>query len=347
MKSTISRLVYFFALIMLSFESPAIDVWFEPNVARDVVTPNIFKQSFQQPQSFEQAAHHIKVYMVLASLLRKLDDEFLVGVFLPYLQQRHIKLAVDAPFVHFASLPAHAAERDEQIKLYRRLKALGFTVDYIVLESVLSKGKPRIPWTHDSVPGRIEDAVSYAKQVREIFPDTQFGIIDALATQAFPYKDAYTSLKQAMNHEALKFTFIHLDMPFNRVQRGLRGVSWETVREVEHFVEDELGLQFGLLATSTRAARISNQAFHDETIASMECYLMAGGTPSEFIITSWYTYPDRIISDTSSVNDYPAMSTVSDFGTILESYERTHTLERSSSKLPCRTEKALRARPLN
>jgi len=327
--------ILFVFLLGTCTEATAADIWFENNVLGDVVTPEIMKDTFLHPESFERASRYINVYMVGAPLLIKMHDDFLTNVFAPYLKERNIKLAVDAPAVTLAQTPERIKPRKMEIQLYRRLNALGVRVDYISLQSTLSKSTKKFGGGEYLIARRIEDAISYAKEVHTIFPNAEIGLIDALPTQGKDYEEPYRMLKEAMENAGEKLSYIHLDAPFDFPYERHKGVTWNTLRGVERYVEDSLGLRFGIITTSNVGGKKSSKEFHERVVASMECYLLHGGTPSEFVIASWFPYPNRVTPDSPVGDDYPAMSTVYELGTRLKKYEREPIRARSHTEIAC------------
>ena len=72
------------------------------------------------------------------------------------------------------------------------------------------------------------------------------------------------------------------------------GVDWiQRIRELEDHIE-AAGLQFSLILNSSRAgAEIggSDQMYRDETLAYLDRYRAAGGTPTRWVVESWYPRP--------------------------------------------------------
>lgn len=313
-------------LALIFFNTPALatEIWYEDNnLARADGMPVDFMDKFYHPESFVKATGYIDVYMVRIGVLQVMNNEFLGKVFNNYLKKNNIRLALDVGGATLAQLKNRVKILNNEITQLKRLKELGLQVDYVSLQSALSKqikaGKNIVDY---SISKRIEDVIVYAKAVRAIYPQAAIGIIDALPSNGKAYKQPYSMLKEALAREGIKLSYIHLDIPFDIPREGWRGITWEKIREVETYVEDELGIKFGFLATSSKGGHISSKAFHERVIASLECYSGATGTPSDFIIASWFPYPQKTIPENLTNNDYPAMRTVLEFGHKLESIEK-------------------------
>jgi hypothetical protein len=121
-----------------------------------------------------------------------------------------------------------------------------------------------------------------------------------------------------MSREGLTLSYIHVDMPFEIPRERQLGVTWQTLREGERYVEDDLGLQFGFFTTSHTGGNISSRAFYERVMAAFECYAGGAGTPRDWVIASWFPHPRHTIPENAADEDYPAMRTVLAFGRRLE-----------------------------
>lgn len=316
-------ILLFFLFSSLPPAATAADIWYEDNnLGRAGGAPSDFLRKFSHPESFARASQHIRVYMIRAKVMYKLDDIFLTTVFHPYLQRHGMSLAIDAGGATYSQMSGRVEVRGKELELYARLKRNGLRVDYVSMQSVLSKN-PRIDGRKVEYPlnKRIDDIVSYARSVRAIYPQVQFGIIDALPSRGKEYREPYRLLSRAMAENGLSLSYIHLDIPFEIPNTQKRGVTWKDLRAVERYVEEELGIRFGYFATSKVGGRKSSKAFHDRVMAALDCYTGVDGTPSVFVIASWFPYPDTTVPENATGDDYPAMRTVLEFGNHLEYIE--------------------------
>jgi hypothetical protein len=320
-KTASGRCLVFLLLALAASAATAAEIWYEDNnLGRATGMPSDFIEKFRQPESFREASRHIRVYMIRANVLTRLDDETLSQFVVPYLKKHNIKLAIDSGGATWTQL-GHRRKNvfDSNMALLGRLRQLGAEVHYISLQSVLSKNPGRGEEKVDyPLSKRVEDIVAFSKAARAIYPGVEIGIIDALPSHGKDYRGPYRLVKEAMQRNGMELSYIHLDMPFEIPKTNRRGVTWQTVREVERYVEDELGLQFGFFTTSRQGGRASSKAFNDAVLSALECYAGADGTPAHFVIASWFHHPQKTIPDADSGDDYPAMRTVLKFGRKLE-----------------------------
>ena len=309
---------------VVSAAATAADIWYEDNnLGRANGMPPDFASKFSQPESFSQASQYLRAYMVRTNVLDTMSDEFLAGSFHPYLTRNNVKLSLDAAGATWMQAPGRKTIANREIRLLERLKRLGMQVDYVSLQSVLSKPLVTDGVTVDyPMSKRIKDAVTHAKSVRKIYPQAQIGIIDAIPSHVEDYRHPYLLLRNALAKERIALSYIHLDMPFDIPREQLLGITWPQVRAVESYVEDVLGVRFGFMTTSAKGGRASSKEFHERVLAAQECYLGAGGTPTDFIIASWFPNPQTTIPETATGDDYPAMRTVLEYGRQLDRIER-------------------------
>jgi hypothetical protein len=331
----------FITLVTLNISAWATEIWYEDNNGGGSETNFMinkgFVSKFSQQESFSNAAKIIDVYMVGAAILqnKSVSDEFITKIFYPFLKKNNIKLALDAFGANWLQVGGKDGRNksfDNNISQLKRLKKLGVEVSYISLQSVLSKplivkGKNmRYPMNK-----RIADIVSFSKAVREIYPNVEIGIIDASFTQGKEYKRPYRLAKEALAKEGIALSYIHLDIPFDIPKEHKHGITWDKIKELENYVESDLGLKFGIITVTSTGGKFSNKMFHEGTMASMECYEGIGGSPSAFILMSWYRYPDKVLPESAKGDDFPAMRTVLEFSKQLESIEKQGKKEMQQS----------------
>jgi hypothetical protein len=310
-------------LLLAACAASAADIWYEDNnLGRAGGMPADFVEKFRQPDSFRQASSHIRVYMVRANVLDQMDDQFFTALLLPYLRENNIRLAIDAGGATLTQMNARAQVSARDINLLKRLSRLGAEVHHVSLQSVLSK-PPRGASEDADYPmsKRIADVVAFSRAVRSVFPHAEIGLIDALPSHGKNYRQPYRWVRDALAREGMALSYIHLDISFEAPKAARRGVTWHTIRDIERYVEDDLGLNFGLFAKSRNGGYTSSRAFHERVMGVLDCYSGVSGTPRDFIIASWFPHPARTIPEYATGDDYPAMRTVLEFGRKLRQVE--------------------------
>lgn len=299
-------------------------LWYEDNnLGVGAGMPADFKDKFQRPETWENARQFIDVYLIRANSLtaskNAIDDSFLEENFIPVLNQTGVTIALDVQGATWMHHRDKTRIVDEEIALARKLRELGGNVTHLSLQSVLSK-----PQTIDGkrveypMKLRYADVVDYATRATEELPGIKIGIIDALPSHGKEYHIPYRELARRMRAAGLSLDHIHLDIPFEIPEKNRNGMSWEKVKEVEDFVRNEIGCQFGLVCTSRVAGYDSDKAYHQAVLSSLKRYSRIGGDPDQYLIMSWFPHPAFTIPDSAQVNDYPLMRTVVEFGQRLD-----------------------------
>ena len=313
-------------LVAVALYAPswAADIWYQDsNLGRAGGVPADFVEKFRKPETFAQATRHIRVYMIRSNVAGKLDDAFFTDLFFPYLQRNNIKLAINTGGATWAQADDRRRRVfDNSIDVLHRMKRLGGKVDYISLQSILSKPNRRGEAEYP-MDKRIQDAVAYGKAAREVFPGVAIGLIDALPSHGKDYRGPYRVLRDALDQAGIGLSYVHLDMPFEIPATERRGITWQSVRMLEGYVEDELGLPFGLFMVSRRAGQHSSRMVYERTLSFLDCYAGLGGTPRDYVVTSFFRYPERTIPEIATGDDYPQMRTMLAFGRRLDEIRRT------------------------
>jgi hypothetical protein len=145
--------------------------------------------------------------------------------------------------------------------------------------------------------------------------------MDAQAGHAKDYKGPYRALRNALDQAGIGLGYIHLDISFQTPRTQRRGISWQSLRMLERYVEDDLGVAFGILAKSRRGGQHSSRRAYEDTLSVLDCYAGVGGTPREYVLAGNFRYPERTIPENTTGDDYPQMRVMLAFGRRLAEIE--------------------------
>ena len=236
--------------------------------------------------------------------------DFLRDAFFPRLREWGIRLAINvngATLVDCGDRGSRAGDEAEQLQ---RLVDLGARITYLSLQSPLSKvAEPTCQYyrRETDFDRRIAGVVDYISDMSERFPGIKVGVVDAMPSKGWAYRDVYRRLVDAVDAAGHQLAFIHLDFPMESATPG-----WTNVREAEEFVRGELGVRFGLLYVSKVGGEQSNVAFRDNVLSAYRAYRAAGGRPDDLELTSWYRFPDANLPEGDEINA-PFMNLVLEF----------------------------------
>ena len=294
-------------------------LWYEDNnMGTAGGMPPDFKEKFYQPDAWAHAREAIDVYYIRASTLLNpangRDDTFLESSFVPVLQSSNVKIAIDAVGAR-ARRTGGTSRITREIALIEKLRSMGGQVNYIALQSVLSKPlRVKGQVVEYPMQQRIQDVVEYANIAREQLPYLEIGIIDALPSKGEDYQGPYSQLAAALG-ESLKLDFIHLDCPYEIPQEGEK-ITWEGIKEVESFVKQDIEARFGLISTSRTGGETSDESWNDSVLDVPRQY--ANDHPDEYVIMSWFPHPGSSIPESAGPGRFPDMKTVLSFAQELD-----------------------------
>jgi len=122
------------------------------------------------------------------------------------------------------------------------------------------------------------------------------------------YKRVLAKAIAQTNEAGIPLKGVTVDNPYDYAIGAVRsnqpavtkGVDWVgRICELEDYVEAQ-GLEFNLIVNSSRAGSSktgSDELFAKETLAYIDLYRGRGGTPSGYIIQSWYHYPSAYVPE--------------------------------------------------
>lgn len=290
-------------------------VWYEDNsFARKGGLPEDFIYKFEHPESWKTARSNLSVYQFRVNMFNRnypqITDEFIVKNMIPVLKEAGIRVALDTAGPLLSGCRDRAGRIDMEFEWISRIKRLGLDVHYVSLQSVLSK-----PHRHGGeefdcpLADRVSGAIAYARRFASVYPNAEFGLIDALPSKGLPYREAYKYARDMFRSENLPLRYIHLDLSVDMVWSGVNGLNWQKVIEVERYVK-KLGLQFGLLLTSRKSGQISDEAFYKTIVAGFEEYRRAGGAADHYVIISWFPYPKQTVRRIGDSGGYPVTDAI-------------------------------------
>ncbi|QOR70662.1 hypothetical protein IM660_19145 [Ruania alkalisoli] len=183
----------------------------------------------------------------------------------------------------------------------RQIRAAGFNLTDIMLQSVLSKPGPG-RFLGYSMERRIQDVVEFNDQVRGEFPGVRIGLITPLTNPEIhpPWRETWAWVQSELRSAGHELDFIHFDKPFEHPRLELESPSgvmtWEKMIEVEQYAKS-LGITYGIQCTDGRAGRVSNNEFRRLVLEGIATYVDHGGAADRYILWPFHPYPDHSTPD--------------------------------------------------
>jgi len=300
----ILRTLIFVVLVTASNCLLASEFWYaDPNVGVAGGIPVDFYSRMESLADWEKALKEIDVYYLRRASARKVDEQSLRQL-AKILNRYQIPVALDDGAATWAHGRHPNPDFSGSIKTIKRLRKLGFNIQYIGLQSVLSKIKKAIPGYGDlkNMTMRFKDVTSYMVQVGTVFPHIQIGIIDALPAKLpiAKVKIIYRDFIRELQAHQLTPAFFHLDIPMSYPRKRIKGNSWKKIVELSEFIRKDLNSSVGLVLVSNIGGRQSGERSLYYINQGLKNYLDKGFKPDQFIYNSWYPYPKYSTPDSSN-----------------------------------------------
>jgi hypothetical protein len=297
-------------------------LWYSPSNAR-VAGGSLpdFEDIFDRPELWSRGRRMTKVLYLRASTLRQWSDgDFIERKLVPRLQEWGMLLALDVAGATWASCWADRNSRlIPDVTLIDRIITAGGRVDYIALQSVLSKPLPDPlpphmaahcpPYTMND---RYQDVIWYIGEINARYPEAQVGLIDALVAHGDDAISIFGALNQALQVASLSVDFVHFDHPFHHGESdGDR--SWSALARAESYARETLGWSTGVNYVSSTGASQSERQYYEDVLMSRTGFIAAGGRPDWNMVNSWYVVPTRELPEDAE-DTYPMTKILRDLG---------------------------------
>lgn len=79
-------------------------------------------------------------------------------------------------------------------------------------------------------------------------------------------------------------------------------VDWiSRLRDLENYVESQ-GMEFNLIVNSVERLEVDAATYCEETLALIDLFENAGGTPKRYIVQSWGHHPAKMLPESDPVS---------------------------------------------
>lgn len=298
-------------------------IWFmiptKSNYNNELVSD--YKRLFSNPEEWQESRKYIDTFFF--GLTQRQSDvfepSFLKNKVIPLFAEENIKIGFDSGVATWLTCRKAQGQRNIQsdLDMIKRVQDAGGTVSYIRLQSTL--GKPAPDNIADNCPNysiddRIADAVRYITSIHAVYPDIKMGLVDATAAHILKeragvedsYKKTFSKLQNTLKAKNDRIDFFLLDTSVEN-SMGLKNpgvLEYNQVLELERFIKNDLGIEFGILVLSHEGGQNSEQLFYDRTDTFMKEYQRRGGNPDIYFPESWYRFPWKALPE-NSTDSYP------------------------------------------
>ena len=306
-------------LLFLSLTANA-ELWYQPNnVGVAGGLPVDFSQSVNSPNQWNEALKNIDVYYLRLSSARKANPADLVKL-AQILKRYNIKTAIDTPSATWANC-RNGRDYSRDILNIQELISVGFDVQYIGLQSVLSKpyknndgmcNEYRTTLSSNIIP-RYIDLLTYFQQVQPQFPNIKIGLIDALIAKESYYKIAYRDIANGLVHRGYKLGFVHIDLPIKYYPTQ---VSYSQLTDLSRYLTS-LNVSQGMFVVSSIGGRGGVIEASNRKVEGLLKLLRNGVNYTDWISGAWYPHPAKSLPDSDLYSD---LGTINRLNTVLKAW---------------------------
>jgi hypothetical protein len=176
----------------------------------------------------------------------------------------------------------------------------------------------------DSFEKAVDQLVIYMKTVRATYPDIQFFDISNFPNWGYrggisyhalglnrqewgDYFDVLQLLIRKSREAGVSISGVSVDNPYDYATGRTKShsladptqVNWmKRIVDLEKYVEGE-GLEFNLMINCETAGGASDEEYYHDTLAFLDAYRAAGGSPKRYLVQSWYKHPVAVVPETA------------------------------------------------
>jgi len=148
-----------------------------------------------------------------------------------------------------------------------------------------------------------QELVDFIRPLRQAHPGVQVGLIEPVPwfwVGEYPNHPGndfgdlpalLDTLQAVLAGAGDGIDFFHADSPYDWTEA--HPAKWAKLVELEREVEAR-GLSFGLIYNTENDGFATDKLFYDQTLAALDAFWAAGGTPDHFVVQSWYAVPTRM-----------------------------------------------------
>jgi hypothetical protein len=120
------------------------------------------------------------------------------------------------------------------------------------------------------------------------------------------YHTLFPRLQSELKKHNFDLDFIILDTStehsFGLQHPGL--MEYPQILELESFIQEDLGIKFGINLVSFEGGNTSEKMFYDRCLEFAKEYKKRGGNPDYYFSETWYRYPWRVLPENSPDPQY-------------------------------------------
>lgn len=257
------------------------------------------------------------------------------------LEKNGIQLAMECggTLGHFNNAgPVGLRSAATEMKRIDRITSLGGTLHYLDMDGPISRTlwsgrhrfdhKERGNTGYDTVDRCVAELIAYMQAVNRRYPDLKFFTITNFPNWGWKGGTSYharhennqdwgdyydvisTLLRQAKTAGIKNLVGVTVDSPYHYTVGRVRSVNLQDpskvdwvarLRDLEEYVEGQ-GMEMNLIVNSVERGEVDAQTYCAETLALIDLFERAGGTPARYIVQSWGHHPEQMLPESDPVS---------------------------------------------
>ena len=256
-------------------------------------------------------------------------------------EENGIQLAMECggTLGHFRNTePVGLRSANAEMKNINRIASVGGTMHYLDMDGPISRtlwsGRHRFDHKrrgnsgYDNIDKCVEELVTYMKEINGQYPDLKFFTLTNFPNWGWKEGTSYhsrhednqdwgdyydvisTLFREAKEAGVTNLVGVTVDSPYHYTVGRVRSVNLEDpsqvdwiarLRDLEDFVESE-GMELNLIVNSVERLEVDAETYCKETLALIDLFRNAGGTPKRYIVQSWGHHPAKMLPESDPVS---------------------------------------------
>ena len=269
----------------------------------------------------------------------RISDENLASL-ARILKEHGIQLSMECggTLGHFRNTePVGLRSANAEMRNIGRVASAGGTMHYLDMDGPISRtlcsGRHRFDHKrrgntgYDTIDKCIAELIAYMKQVNRQYPDLKFFTLTNFPNWGWKGGTSYhsrhennqdwgdyydvisTLLREAKEAGVTNLAGVTVDSPYPYTVGRVRSVNlgdpsqvdWVArLRDLEDYVESQ-GMELNLIVNSVERQEVDAEMYCEETLALIDLFEQAGGTPKRYIVQSWGHHPEKMLPESDPV----------------------------------------------
>ena len=257
------------------------------------------------------------------------------------LEENDIQLAMECggTLGHFRNTePVGLRSAAAEMRNIDRVASVGGTMHYLDMDGPISRtlwsGRHRFDHLrrgntgYDNIDECVDELIAYMKAVNRRYPDLKFFTLTNFPNWGWKGGTSYhsrhennqdwgdyydvisTLLREAKAAGVTNLVGVTVDSPYHYTVGRVKSVNLKDpsqvdwiarLRDLEDFVESQ-GMELNLIVNSVERLEVDAKAYCEETLALIDLFEKAGGTPKRYIVQSWGRHPEKMLPESDPVS---------------------------------------------